>query len=128
MLFWNENHVSGSKSFTREINFIALRRQFGFSDLRVKYFCEKLNRNWSHCNEGLSVASVLFVKGAVTWFYSTDKLRDLPETTEQKSKALILVIASRHLKESWVFSRVFHLFSMNWQLTRPLVSINWNQV
>ena len=98
--------------------------------MRVKYFCEKLNHNWSHCNEGLSVASVLFVKGAVTWFYSTDKLlkRLTRNHTEQKSKALILVIASRHLKESWVFSRVFHLFSMKWQLTRQLISINWRLI
>ena len=95
----------------------------------MKYFCEKLNHNWSHCNEGLSVASVFFVKGAVTWLYSTDKLKDLPETTEQKSTGLILVIASRHIKESWwVFSRVFHLFSMKWQLTRQLISINWRLI
>ena len=94
-----------------------------------KYFCEKLNHDWSHCDEGLSVASVFFVKGAVTWLDSTYILKDLPETTERKSKALILVIASCHLKESWwVFSRVFHLFSMKWQLTRQLISINWRLI
>ena len=64
----------------------------------------------------------------MTWFDSTYKLKDLPETTEQKSKGLILVIAARHLKESWVFSRVFHLFSMKWQLTRQLISINWGLI
>ena len=50
-------------------------------------------------------ASLLLLSSGVnrelTWLDSTDKLKDLPETTEQKSTGLILAIASRHLKESW---------------------------
>ena len=129
MLFWNENHVNGSKSLTTEINFIAVLRQLGFSDLSEIL----LAKNWiitkaGYCDKGLSVASVLFVKGAVTWPYSAYKIKDLPETTEQKSTGLILVIASRRLKESWVFSIVFHQFSMKWQLTRQLISMNWRLI
>ena len=118
--------------------------KFPCERFQISYYRDKLHCTaktiwifWSEWNtsaknwiiiEAIVMKASLLLLSCSTWLYSTDKLKDLPETTEQKSKALILVIASRHLKESWVFSRVFHLFSMKWQLTRQLISINWRLI